>query len=108
MLWVSKPAARREGRKDLHKNAGSCPKSRAVLVRRVVEEGWAVREGAEAQGLCVRRTGGWHGTGCKGLQDWRIDRVGRTMSDAGLHPSGLRRCFGCVQRAWSVRRSRHG
>ena len=36
---------------DLHKNAGSCPKSRAVLVRRVVEEGWAVKEAADAQGL---------------------------------------------------------
>ena len=32
MLWVSKPPARGEGRMDLHKDAGSCPKRRAVLV----------------------------------------------------------------------------
>ena len=28
---------------DLHKNARSCPASRALLVRRVLEEGWTVR-----------------------------------------------------------------
>jgi hypothetical protein len=36
---------------DLHKNARSCPASRALLVRRVLEEGWKVKEAAEAQAL---------------------------------------------------------
>lgn len=31
---------------DLHQNARSCPASRAVLVRRVVEEGWRVKAAA--------------------------------------------------------------
>ncbi len=36
---------------DLHKNARSCPKSRALMVQRVLEDGWSVKEVAEAQGL---------------------------------------------------------
>jgi hypothetical protein len=36
---------------DLHRNARSCPASRALLARRVLEEGWKVREAAEAQAL---------------------------------------------------------
>jgi hypothetical protein len=33
---------------DIHKNARSCVASRALLVRRVREEGWTVKEAAEA------------------------------------------------------------
>ncbi|MCG6947741.1 MAG: hypothetical protein LJE93_02345 [Acidobacteria bacterium] len=40
---------------DLHKNARSYPESRALLVKRVTEEGWTVRRAAETRGA-RRRT----------------------------------------------------
>ena len=58
---------------DLHKNARSCPASRALMVRRVMEEGWTVKRAAEAQGLSERAAYRWLGRyraeGIKGLQD---------------------------------------
>ncbi len=44
---------------DIHKNARSCPASRALLVRRVREEGWTVKQAAEAQGLSERSAYRW-------------------------------------------------
>ena len=44
---------------DIHKNARSCVASRALLVRRVCEEGWTVKEAAEAQGLSERSAYRW-------------------------------------------------
>jgi transposase InsO family protein len=86
MLWVAKPAAWEEGRMDLHKNAGSCPKSRAVLVRRVIEEGWTVKEAAEAQGLSARAAYRWltryRHEGIAGLED----RSSRPKRVAGRTP----------------------
>ncbi len=58
---------------DLHKNARSCPKSRALMVKRVLEDGWSVKEVAEAQGLSERSVYRWLGRyrneGHEGLQD---------------------------------------
>lgn len=58
---------------DLHKNARSCPASRVLLVRRVVEGGWTVRKAAEAQGLSERAAYRWlaryRGEGVAGLED---------------------------------------
>ena len=34
---------------DIHKNARSCPASRALLVRRILEEGWSLRAPSRAQ-----------------------------------------------------------
>src|SRR5271157_1736175 len=58
MLWVVKPARWRDWM-DLHKNARSCPASRAVLVERVMALGWTVKEAAEAQGLSERVAYRW-------------------------------------------------
>jgi len=44
---------------DIHKNARSCVASRALLVRRVCEEGWTVKQAAEAQGLSQRSAYRW-------------------------------------------------
>jgi transposase InsO family protein len=58
---------------DLHKNARSCPASRAVLVERVLGQGWTVGEAAESIGLSERRAYVWLGRfrveGEAGLQD---------------------------------------
>jgi transposase InsO family protein len=44
---------------DIHKNARSCRASRALLVKRVLEMGWSVREAAEAAGLSERTAYKW-------------------------------------------------
>ena len=44
---------------DIHKNARSCPASRAVLVKRVCEQGWSVRAASEAAGISDRRGREW-------------------------------------------------
>ena len=44
---------------DIHKNARSCPASRALLVRRILEEGWSLRAAAEAAGLSERTAYKW-------------------------------------------------
>lgn len=58
---------------DLHKNARSCPASRAVLVERVLGQGWTVGEAAASIGLSERRAYVWLGRfrveGEAGLQD---------------------------------------
>src|SRR2546425_334599 len=42
---------------DVHKNARSCPASRALLVERVLEQGWSMATAAEAIGVSGRT--GW-------------------------------------------------
>ena len=58
---------------DIHKNARSCVASRALLVRRVCEEGWAVKAVAEALGLSERSVYRWlaryRAEGSSGLLD---------------------------------------
>lgn len=44
---------------DVHKNARSCPLSRALLCRRVRKLGWSLQRAAEAAGLSRRRAREW-------------------------------------------------
>jgi len=44
---------------DIHKNARSCPASRELLVKRVLEQGWSVSEAGEAAGLSKRTAYKW-------------------------------------------------
>jgi transposase InsO family protein len=46
---------------NLHANATTCPKSRALLAARVLEQGWTLRAAAEAAGCSVRTAGKWVG-----------------------------------------------
>ena len=43
----------------LHGNARTCPKSRRLLVERIVEEGWSLTEAAEAAGVSERTARKW-------------------------------------------------
>jgi len=43
----------------LHANARTCPKSRALIARRVLEEGWALAAAAEAAGVSVVTARKW-------------------------------------------------
>ena len=57
----------------LHRNAKTCPNSRLLLCRRVLDEGWLIRHAAAAAGLSERRAGAWlrrfRAEGEAGLQD---------------------------------------
>lgn len=43
----------------LHRNARTCPASRQLIARRVLERGWTLAEAAEAAGVSVRRAREW-------------------------------------------------
>ncbi len=43
----------------LHRNARTCPKSRRLLVDRVLDQGWSLRGAAEAAGISERRARHW-------------------------------------------------
>lgn len=58
---------------NLHSSAKSCPASRVLLVKRVLELGWAVKEAADSIGISVRRAYVWlarfKAEGSPGLRD---------------------------------------
>jgi transposase InsO family protein len=43
----------------LHRNHRTCPSSRLLICRRVLEEGWTLRQAAEAAGCSVRTAAKW-------------------------------------------------
>ena len=43
----------------LHRNAKTCPASRLLIARRVVEHGWSLAAAAEAAGVSERRASEW-------------------------------------------------
>ena len=61
---------------NVHKNARSCPASRALLFKRVSEQGWSVREASEAAGISDRRGREWV----------RRARCGEPLSDRSSKP----------------------
>lgn len=63
---------------DVHKNARLTPKSRALLVERVLEQGWTVAEATQAAGVSER-------TGWKWLRRYRDEGLD------GLHDRSSRR-----------------
>jgi transposase InsO family protein len=44
---------------QLHANARTCPNSRALIARRVLEQGWSLTAAAEAAGVSVRTAAKW-------------------------------------------------
>jgi transposase InsO family protein len=58
---------------QLHANARTCPKSRALIARRVLEERWSLAAAAAAAGVSERTAGKWvrrfRGEGLAGLRD---------------------------------------
>lgn len=67
---------------DVHKNARSCPASRALLVQRVVIEGWTVAAAAEAIGVSTR-------TGFKWLARHRMEGP-EGLTDRSSRPRRIR------------------
>jgi transposase InsO family protein len=58
---------------QLHANARTCPKSRALIASRVLERGWSLAAAAEAAGVSERTAGKWvrrfRSEGLAGLRD---------------------------------------
>src|SRR6266487_2922215 len=75
-----------EARMKLHGNARSCPRSRRLLVERVVDGGWALAAAAEAAGVSARTASKWlarfRGEGEQGL----LDRSSRPHSSPAETP----------------------
>src|SRR5690349_8701383 len=60
----------------LHANHRTCPSSRRLICRRVLEEGWTVQQAAEAAGCSVRTVAKWVARHRAG--DWQLlDRSSR-------------------------------
>ena len=78
-------------RMNAHKNARSCPLSRALLVKRVCEQGWSVRAASEAVGMTDRRGREW----------LRQAEVGEPLTDRSSKPHATRSTSGrYVNRFW--------
>ena len=77
---------------NIHPCARSCRSSRALLVRRVLEEGWSVRKASEAIGLSERRGYDWlrrfRSEGVGGLRD-RSSRPKRSPTRTTREQVGL-------------------
>jgi len=66
---------------DIHKNARSCPWSRALLNERVDRDGWSVVVAARAAGMSRRRSSEWV----------RRGRAGEPMNDRSSAPARTRK-----------------
>ena len=82
---------------NVHKNARSCPASRALLAKRVCEQGWSVPEASEAAGISERRGREW-------LRRWRAKEP---MTDRSSRPHAMevtdettRDRVLCLRREW--------
>ena len=64
---------------NVHKNARSCPASRALLARRVLEHGWSMPVAAAAAGLSVRRAREWV----------RRAKTGESLEDRSSRPRSI-------------------
>ena len=98
---------------DIHKNARLTPQSRALLVRRVLEEAWSVAEASDAAGVTERTGWKWlrrfREEGLEGLRDRssRPRRSRSTPASARRRIVRLRRArLTCRKIAAQVRRSR--
>ncbi|PYQ26650.1 MAG: IS481 family transposase [Acidobacteria bacterium] len=65
---------------NAHKNARTCPLSRALLIQRVFEQGWSVRAASEAVGITDRRGREWV----------RRAEVGEPLTDRSSRPHSAR------------------
>jgi transposase InsO family protein len=57
--WVATPDPESEPRMNTHKNARMTVHGRALLVRRIIEEGWPVAAASEAAGISIRTAYKW-------------------------------------------------
>ena len=86
---------------NLHPNAKTTPNGRQLLVRRVLEQGWAVAKAAQAAGISTR-------TAFKWLARYRVDGVaGLQDRSSRPHRSPRQTTAKLVSRIEQLRRRRH-
>ena len=86
---------------NAHKNARSCPASRGLLVQRVREQGWSVREASAAVGISDRRGREWIRRAEAG--EALIDRSSRPHRSAAIDASTRERIVS-LRREWRTMR----
>jgi hypothetical protein len=52
-------STKEEHRMNIHANAKTCPNSRKLLARRVIEQGWSHSQAADAAGVSARTAAKW-------------------------------------------------
>lgn len=82
---------------NVHKNARSCPASRELLAKRVLEQGWSVREASAAAGISDRRGREW-------VRRWKVgeeltDRSSRPCTNASIDDATRARMV-ALRREW--------
>ena len=86
---------------DVHKNARSVPASRALLWKRVSEQGWSVRAASEAAGMSERRGREWIRRARQ--QEQLTDRSSRPRTPTGI-AAELRSTIVRLRREWRTMR----
>lgn len=86
---------------DVHKNARSVPASRALLWKRVSEQGWSVRAASEAAGMSERRGREWIRRARH--KEQLTDRSSRPRTSTGI-AAELRSKIVSLRREWRTMR----
>ena len=82
----------------LHGNARTCPKSRALIARRVLEEGWSLTAAAEAAGVSEPTARKWVKRGRAGQS--LEDRSSRPKHSPAQLPKHLVEAIESLRRVW--------
>ena len=73
----------------LHANARTCPKSKALICRRVMDEGWRCLAAAEAAASAgAPPTSGWRAFGARAWRAWPIAHRARIDAPDRSTPAG--------------------
>ena len=80
----------------LHRNATTCPNSRALIVRRVLEQGWTRTAAAEAAGVSVKTVRTWVGRAQAG--ELLEDRSSRPRRSPNATPERVVRAIEALRR----------
>jgi transposase InsO family protein len=83
----------------LHGNHRTCPSSRRLLCRRVLEEGWTLKQAAEAAGCSVRTAAKWVQRFREGDQELR-DRSSRPRRSPARLPAERVQVIAALRRLW--------
>lgn len=82
---------------NLHANARTCPKSRALIAARVLAQGWTLRAAAEAAGCSVRTAAKWVGRARSGDEQLQ-DRSSRPHRSPSTLPHALVKAIEALRR----------
>jgi transposase InsO family protein len=83
----------------LHANHRTCPSSRLLICRRVLEEGWTLQQAAEAAGCSVRTAAKWLKRFREGDQEL-FDRSSRPRSSPARLPTDRVEAIELLRRLW--------